>query len=245
MADQDILDIFGDSMSDLSDEEPNPQQEAEPPDPRRGVPKIGSVVQRGDQAQVRHTQWLSEPPPTSKPRRRQVAELTARRRTYDTLAAATEALDARASGRPPPSPRAPPAPPQHRPGWQQILRPILPPPFRPPLPPPMQRPWGPPPVQTARPWVPPPLRPRLVKLPPSLWPTPEVTNCGAMMLRDPPGADNPFIKLRMPTGKTINVPVSAVWKNRKYRARTTSARWLLRFDADGTLCTCRRMEDAP
>ncbi|KAL0110656.1 hypothetical protein PUN28_013920 [Cardiocondyla obscurior] len=152
MADQDILDIFGDSLSDLSDEEPRPQREAEPPDPRRGVPKVGSRVQRGDQTQVRHTRWLSEPPHAGRLRRRQVTEPTARRRTLDTLTAATEALDARAAGRPPPSPRAPPAPPS-RPGWQPRPRPLLPP-LRPPSLPPFR-----PSPPSFRPPPPPPFRP--------------------------------------------------------------------------------------
>ncbi|KAL0098994.1 hypothetical protein PUN28_020201 [Cardiocondyla obscurior] len=156
MAEQDILDIFGDSLSDLSDEEAGPQQvpakKTDPPDPKRDVPRVGSSIQRSDQAQRRHTQWLSEPPPMRRPGRRPPSGPTAGRRTRDAVTTATEKLEARAAGRPPPRPRAPTAPvlpgprPQRpgpavpHPGPLPVgPQPRGPPPFGPP-------PFGPPPL---------------------------------------------------------------------------------------------------
>ncbi|KAL0108659.1 hypothetical protein PUN28_015255 [Cardiocondyla obscurior] len=73
-------------------------------------------VQRGDQAQRRHTQWLSEPPPMRRPGRRrpagQPADQQLGRRTRDAVTSGTtERLESRAAGRPPP--RAPTAPRLH------------------------------------------------------------------------------------------------------------------------------------
>ncbi|KAL0116411.1 hypothetical protein PUN28_009798 [Cardiocondyla obscurior] len=271
MAEQDILDIFGDSLSDLSDEEAGPQQvpakKTDPPDPKRDVPRVGSSIQRGDQAQRRHTQWLSEPPPMRRPGRRPPSGPTAGRRTRDAVTTATEGLEARAAGRPPPRPRVPtapvlpgpmrpprPGPAIPRPGPPFGPRPRGPPPFGPSPFGPRPRgpsPFGPPPFR------PPPFGPRQAgpALPPpeqrsAQWePAPPATsgviNCGAITISNPPGSDDPYIRVKLPTEEIVDVPVSAVWKNRKFRARTANGRWLLRFEADGTLRTCRRLEDTP
>jgi len=50
-------------------------------------------------------------------------------------------------------------------------------------------------------------------------------------------ADQRFI---LPNKEEITVPWSAIYRNRKYRARTPSGIWVLRFDPQGNLRMCRR-----
>ncbi|KAL0120493.1 hypothetical protein PUN28_008317 [Cardiocondyla obscurior] len=271
MVDQDILEIFGDSLSDLSDEEPRePTKPPEPPDQRKDIPRVGSSLQRGDRAQERHTQWLAEPPPSTRPKRRLVVEPVVRRRTHTAMTTAVATWVARATSTPPrcgqPARSRPDAP---QPGPSQcgppppFPRPAVgprrpPPQFRPPEPQPWPRPPGPPPQlrpagprpQFRTPESPPQLWPRgpppqirPARPPPMQQPSPVRKECAGLVMVDPPGLDNPYTRVKLPTGEVITVPISAVWKNRKFRARTSSGKWLLRFDGDGTLRTCRRIDD--
>ncbi|KAL0128591.1 hypothetical protein PUN28_003746 [Cardiocondyla obscurior] len=53
------------------------------------------------------------------------------------------------------------------------------------------------------------------------------------------------VPIQLPDGTCISAPMSAIRHNRKWRARTTTGRWILRFAADGRLTMCRRVQEAP
>ncbi|KAL0128417.1 hypothetical protein PUN28_003592 [Cardiocondyla obscurior] len=43
------------------------------------------------------------------------------------------------------------------------------------------------------------------------------------------------VHIQLPDGEFIQVPTSAIWHNRKYRARSATGRWVLRFAPDGRI----------
>lgn len=47
-------------------------------------------------------------------------------------------------------------------------------------------------------------------------------------------------RVTLPTGETVSVSWTAVFRNRKYQARTVTGVWVLRFDPGGRLQMCRR-----
>ncbi|KAL0098897.1 hypothetical protein PUN28_020807 [Cardiocondyla obscurior] len=51
------------------------------------------------------------------------------------------------------------------------------------------------------------------------------------------------IPIQLPDGTCISVPMSAIRHNRKWRARTATGRWILRFATDGRLTMCRKVTE--
>jgi len=51
------------------------------------------------------------------------------------------------------------------------------------------------------------------------------------------------VRVHLPNGETIEVPYFAAHKSRKYRARTPTGRWLIRFDHRGRQRSCKRVPD--
>ncbi|KAL0108669.1 hypothetical protein PUN28_015265 [Cardiocondyla obscurior] len=50
------------------------------------------------------------------------------------------------------------------------------------------------------------------------------------------------VPVQLPNGEITSVPMSAIRHNRKWRARTATGRWLLRFAPDGRLTMCRKIQ---
>ncbi|KAL0116446.1 hypothetical protein PUN28_009831 [Cardiocondyla obscurior] len=51
------------------------------------------------------------------------------------------------------------------------------------------------------------------------------------------------VPIQLPDGTCISVPMSAIQHNRKWRARTPTRRWILRFASDGRLTMCRKVHE--
>ncbi|KAL0108671.1 hypothetical protein PUN28_015267 [Cardiocondyla obscurior] len=51
------------------------------------------------------------------------------------------------------------------------------------------------------------------------------------------------VPIQLPDGEIVQVPMSAIQQNRKYRARSATGRWVLRFAADGRLTLCRKVQE--
>ncbi|KAL0132878.1 hypothetical protein PUN28_000538 [Cardiocondyla obscurior] len=51
------------------------------------------------------------------------------------------------------------------------------------------------------------------------------------------------VPIQLPDGTCISVPMSAIRHNRKWRARTPTGRWILRFATDGRLTMCRKVTE--
>ncbi|XP_070531359.1 uncharacterized protein [Cardiocondyla obscurior] len=51
------------------------------------------------------------------------------------------------------------------------------------------------------------------------------------------------VPVQLPNGEVTSVPMSAIRHNRKWRARTATGRWLLRFAPDGRLTMCRKIQE--
>ncbi|KAL0110699.1 hypothetical protein PUN28_013963 [Cardiocondyla obscurior] len=50
------------------------------------------------------------------------------------------------------------------------------------------------------------------------------------------------VPIQLPDEEIVQVPMSAIQQNRKYRARSATGRWVLRFAADGRLTLCRKVQ---
>ncbi|KAL0108680.1 hypothetical protein PUN28_015276 [Cardiocondyla obscurior] len=50
------------------------------------------------------------------------------------------------------------------------------------------------------------------------------------------------VPIQLPNGEITSVPMSAIRHNRKWRARTATGKWLLRFAPDGRLSMCRKIQ---
>ncbi|KAL0102397.1 hypothetical protein PUN28_017974 [Cardiocondyla obscurior] len=274
MTDPDVLEIFGnlDDLSDSSSEtQAIPVVDTGPPRKNR-VPRVGSSVQRGDATQKRHVKRLQEPPPLRPSQGRRPVTHKAgstRQHSHQAVNTATTRLDERIEKgwrRPPPRPReASPARPRTatrsrdpRNQWQTTPVTEPSPRYDPPRPAPQQ--WQQRPTTYGQ------ASPTWNQAGPSRVPTHQdqgyhtppaptriptqtvhpVTSCGAILQDDRASQDSPFTRIKLPSDEIVEVPVSAIWKNRKFRARTEGGRWLLRFEPDGSLRTCRKMsEDAP
>jgi len=53
-------------------------------------------------------------------------------------------------------------------------------------------------------------------------------------------AGSPPIRIILPTGRAVDIPFYAVHRSRKYKLRIAGERWIMRFDCQGRLSTCRR-----
>ncbi|KAL0124098.1 hypothetical protein PUN28_006117 [Cardiocondyla obscurior] len=113
---------------------------------------------------------------------------------------------------------------------QTTTPPVAPPPM-PPVAPPTTTPAAPPPTPLAAP------SPTLIAV---TSPTPPA------YVRDKGWTSRPGIPLavpvQLPNGEITSVPMSAIRHNRKWRARTATGRWLLRFAPDGRLTMCRKIQ---
>lgn len=243
-----LEDLFGD-LADLSDEEGTRLTEPKPPDPgstsrpepqsRHPIPKVGTSIQRGDADNRRRALFLAEPPPPRPPRGRTKA---ATKRPATPAVHQSRGTPKPAEGpastqeaRPPTGSSGTPRPrvtPTRPPGTSTSgARPARSRPERKP-----QRAAAP----TAAPacaaisatvTVRSTAAPRTAQADRSVPPGPQRT-------RSPTGKPLP---VSLPTGERVLVPHAAVHRNRKYRARTESGRWLLRFDPQGRLKMCRRL----
>lgn len=228
--DKELEELFG-NLSDLSDGEaprpvdPGPGSGSKPGD-HRPVPKVGTRVQRGDTDNRRKAAILIAPIPPRPPRSRRKSAPAPRNPPTRRAPTTSGALSSRPPDEEPPATtpvthQPAPAAPEPRPttsaGHAALPRT--------------------PPICAAvtQAATSPATRGRATaRKPPAPGPA-----------RGPPTTKKP-VPILLPTGERILVPHSAVYRNRKFRARTGNARWLLRFDPQGRLRTCRRMKtDTP
>ncbi|KAL0107424.1 hypothetical protein PUN28_015762 [Cardiocondyla obscurior] len=52
------------------------------------------------------------------------------------------------------------------------------------------------------------------------------------------------VPIQLPDGEYVSVPMSAIRHNRKWRARTSTGKWILRFAPDGRLTVWRKVQEA-
>ncbi|KAL0105559.1 hypothetical protein PUN28_016921 [Cardiocondyla obscurior] len=50
------------------------------------------------------------------------------------------------------------------------------------------------------------------------------------------------VPIQLPDGDIVNVPMSAIRHNRKFRAHSSTGRWVMRFASDGRLTMCRKVQ---
>jgi len=55
-----------------------------------------------------------------------------------------------------------------------------------------------------------------------------------------PSTGPPPVRVILPTGRAVDIPFFAVHRSRKYKLRIAGDRWVMRFDRQGRLTTCRR-----
>ncbi|KAL0102402.1 hypothetical protein PUN28_017979 [Cardiocondyla obscurior] len=94
--------------------------------------------------------------------------------------------------------------------------------------------------------------------PPDVPATPPATSPSAVPLIVPPPTPPAYLRrdgwiskpgiplavpIQLPDGTCISVPMSAIRHNRKWRARTATGRWILRFATNGRLTMCRKVTE--
>jgi len=88
--------------------------------------------------------------------------------------------------------------------------------------------------------TPPPPSPGTATAPPDAIPV-----CAAVTGTATSGPAQPTVTVQLPTGETVEVPHAAAHIGRRYRARTNTGRWVIRFDHRGRQRSVKRMSDAP